>query len=285
MHNDPKPSCFVISPIGDKDTPTRKHADQALKYIFKKALSAEYHVIRADKISQPGMITSQILQAVQDSPLVLADLSEHNPNVFYELAVRHAVEKPIIHVIDTRWTIPFDVGNFRTIKYDLADPDSVHNAVRELKDQAEQVRADNWGETPIKLANIMRRTAEDTPQMLLLKEALEGISNIAARLTSVEGSVRAIDSPQVLWHTENIAGPRAGFGTGMLTFDNAADLAARAVIVDSGASEFSHPRGTGIMELIQPPGASRRRKFAYAPRSTRGGVVQAASKLDSKKKH
>jgi hypothetical protein len=185
MSSAQKPTCFVISPIGEKDSETRKHCDQALKYIFKKALSGDYKVIRADKISQPGMITSQILQAVQDSPLVLADLSEHNPNVFYELAVRHALEKPIIHVIDVRWSIPFDVGHFRTIKFDLRDPDSIHNAVKELKDQAEQVRAGNWGETPVKLANIMRRTMGDTPEMLLLKQAVEGIADVSARLESI----------------------------------------------------------------------------------------------------
>ncbi len=210
---------------------------------------------------------------------------KHNPNVFYELAVRHAVEKPIIHVIDGRWKIPFDVGPFRTIKYDLTDPDSIHNAVKELKDQAEQVRSGNWGETPIKLANIMRRTEGDTPQMLLLKEALEGISNVAARLTSVESAVRPTP-PAYVWQTatmRDLGIHATGFTPGMLTYDNANALAARVAMADSGASERLPALDTGAIGLIQPPGGRRKRKFAYAPRSKRGGVVEAPPKPDSKK--
>lgn len=127
MPSNQKRRCFVIAPIGDKNSDTRKRSDQALKHILKKALSDAYIVTRADEISEPGMITSQIPQAIQDSDLVIADLSEH-PNVFYELAVRHAVQKPVIHVIDERWTIPFDVAGFRTIKFDLTSLDSTDSA-------------------------------------------------------------------------------------------------------------------------------------------------------------
>jgi hypothetical protein len=59
-------------------------------------------VFRADQIDTPGMTTSQVLRAVQESDLVVADLTGHNPNVFYELAVRHAVENSVIHVIEPR---------------------------------------------------------------------------------------------------------------------------------------------------------------------------------------
>ncbi len=133
------------------------------------------------------MITSQVLRAVQESHLVVADLTEHNPNVFYELAVRHAIEKPIIHVIETRLSkIPFDIAGFRTIDFNLTDPDSIELAVERLKKYAEQAESGNWGETPIKLANIMRASKEDSPEMLLLKQAVEGISNVSARLANLE---------------------------------------------------------------------------------------------------
>ena len=130
-----KPSCFVVSPIGDPGSETRKRADKALTHVFEAALSDEYQITRADKISEPGMITSQILRALQDSDLVIADLSEHNANVFYELAVRHAVEKPVIHVIDSRWKIPFDVAGFRTIVFDFTDLDSVADAIKQLSNK------------------------------------------------------------------------------------------------------------------------------------------------------
>jgi len=188
MPNNERRTCFVIAPIGEKDSETRKRSDKVLAHVFVPALSDEYEVTRADKISQPGMITSQILQALQDSDLVIADLSEHNPNVFYELAVRHAVEKPIIHVTDPKWKIPFDVAGFRTIEFDFTDLDSVASAIEQIKEQVREIHAGNSGETPIKLANIMRRTKEDSPQMLLLKQVVEGVANISTRLASLERS-------------------------------------------------------------------------------------------------
>jgi hypothetical protein len=53
--------------------------------------------------------------------LVVADLSFHNPNVFYELALRHALGKPTVHVIRTQDRIPFDIEQFRTIRIDTTD--------------------------------------------------------------------------------------------------------------------------------------------------------------------
>jgi len=52
-------------------------------------------VIRADKISEPGIITTQIIGHIVDAELVIADLTDKNPNVFYELAIRHAIRNPI----------------------------------------------------------------------------------------------------------------------------------------------------------------------------------------------
>jgi hypothetical protein len=142
----PKKSCFVIAPIGPTGSDTRKRSDKVLKHIFRRALEEKYEVTRADEIDEAGMITSQILRAVQDSDLVVADLTETNPNVFYELAVRHAIEKAIIHVIDPRLSkIPFDIAGFRTIEFDITDPDSIDLAVGKLRKQAEQAELGKWG--------------------------------------------------------------------------------------------------------------------------------------------
>jgi hypothetical protein len=131
----PKKSCFVIAPIGPTGSDTRKRSDKVLKHIFRRALEEKYEVTRADEIDE-----------VQDSDLVVADLTETNPNVFYELAVRHAIEKAIIHVIDPRLSkIPFDIAGFRTIEFDITDPDSIDLAVGKLRKQAEQAELGKWG--------------------------------------------------------------------------------------------------------------------------------------------
>jgi hypothetical protein len=44
-----------------------------------------------------------------NDPLAIADLSDPNPNVFYELAIRQAIGKPLVQIIQKDEKIPFDV--------------------------------------------------------------------------------------------------------------------------------------------------------------------------------
>ncbi len=95
--------CFVIAPIGDEGSETRKRSDQILNHVITPtALSCGYEAIRADKISKSGMITMQIIQHLLDVPLVIADLTDYNPNVFYELAIRHVVNPPKVKALSLR---------------------------------------------------------------------------------------------------------------------------------------------------------------------------------------
>ncbi len=97
-----KKTCFVIAPIGDPDSDIRRRSDQILKHIIKPAVGkCGYDAIRADQISEPGMITHQVIEHVVGDPLVVADLTGQNPNVFYELAIRHAIRKPFVPLIRT----------------------------------------------------------------------------------------------------------------------------------------------------------------------------------------
>ena len=115
-------TCFVISPIGDEGTEHRKHADLVLSSLIEPALKAlGLTAVRADKISIPGMITGQVIDHVSRAKLIIADLSFGNPNVYYELALRHAIRKPAVQIIRTADRLPFDVGQFRTYQIDMTD--------------------------------------------------------------------------------------------------------------------------------------------------------------------
>jgi hypothetical protein len=116
-----KNTCFVIAPIGDEDSESRKHSDMVLEALVRRAIEKEWEVIRADQITSPGMISGQVVEHLLHSGLVIADLSFHNPNVFYELALRHAVGKPTVHLIRRGDAIPFDLKDFRTITIDTTD--------------------------------------------------------------------------------------------------------------------------------------------------------------------
>lgn len=114
--------CFYITPIGESGSEQRKHSDLFLSSLVEPALEQLHlRVVRADNIDKPGTITKQIIEYIIKSRLVIADLSFHNPNVFYELAIRHAVRLPVVQLIRTADRIPFDLSHIRTIQIDTTD--------------------------------------------------------------------------------------------------------------------------------------------------------------------
>ena len=128
--------CFVISPIGEEKSEIRIRADQILKHIIDPvAKECGFRAIRADKISKPGIITNQVIQHIIDDPLVIADLTDKNPKVFYELAIRHSIRKPLVQIIKKGEDIPFDVSVMRTIPIDHHNLDNVEEAKKEMKKQ------------------------------------------------------------------------------------------------------------------------------------------------------
>jgi hypothetical protein len=115
-------TCFYIAPIGDEGSEARKHSDLFLGTFVEPAVEEfGLTVVRADLIDKPGIITRQIIEYVMRSRVVIADLSYHNPNVFYELALRHAVKLPIVQIARLADRIPFDINQMRTIIIDTTD--------------------------------------------------------------------------------------------------------------------------------------------------------------------
>ncbi|WP_433942640.1 hypothetical protein [Brevundimonas diminuta] len=148
-------TCFYIAPIGDEGSEPRKHSDLFLGSIVEPALETfGLQVIRADSIDKQGIITRQIIDYIMRSRLVIADLSFHNPNVFYELALRHAIKLPIVQLIRSTDKLPFDVNQMRTISIDTADIYSLVPRIDSYRAEvANQVRraleADYVVDTPI----------------------------------------------------------------------------------------------------------------------------------------
>ena len=117
-----KQICFYITPIGADDSEQRKHTDLFLSSLVQPALEElGLTVVRADQIGEPGMITSQVLEYLRRSQLAIADLSYLNPNVFYEVALRHALRLPVVQLIRKADRLPFDVNQVRTLVFDTSD--------------------------------------------------------------------------------------------------------------------------------------------------------------------
>lgn len=88
------------------------------------------------------MITSQIIEYLMRSRLVVADLSFHNPNAFYEMAIRHACRLPIVQISRRKDRLPFDVNQVRTVVIDNTDIYTLVPKLETYKSEiATQVRA------------------------------------------------------------------------------------------------------------------------------------------------
>ncbi|MCH8549480.1 MAG: hypothetical protein LAT80_11440 [Balneolaceae bacterium] len=168
--------CFIICPIGESGSPNRIRSDALLKYVFTPVLSDKGYVpVRADQIPKAGMITTQIINLVAESPLVIADLTDGNPNVFYELAIRHATGRPYVQVIEIGEKIPFDTSGVRTIPIDHRDLDSVEACKNEIGKQIDHFHSGHKADSPISVATNVRLLQSDSEYAERLFEKLEEI--------------------------------------------------------------------------------------------------------------
>jgi hypothetical protein len=185
-------ACFVISPIGDEGSPTRQRSDKVLDYFIEPVVTEYgYEPVRADEIGDPGMITSQVIEYAVDSPLAIADLTNHNPNVFYELAVRHTYREPVIQIISSDESIPFDIADTRTIHIDIDDIESVETAKDEMREQIESIEDDEAHvETPISVARDLKQLRESgDPEDRSMAEIKEALTELRTSITTLQGQI------------------------------------------------------------------------------------------------
>lgn len=129
-------TCFVIMAISDQSNNGKVVSSIELKTkyndLIKEALTKfdpSMEIVRADEVAMPGSITSDIIGRIIHSDIVIADISYPNPNVYYELALRHATRAGTIIIKDANSPkAPFDIANLRYIEYE--------NSLSGLKDLA-----------------------------------------------------------------------------------------------------------------------------------------------------
>lgn len=120
-----KPHAFVAMPYGTKPGHDGKPVDFDRVYaeLIRPALEdAGCEVFRADEESRAGDIRADMFQELLVADLVVADLTLDNPNVWYELGVRHALRaRGVVLVQGPRPNQPFDIYTDRKLRYRLLD--------------------------------------------------------------------------------------------------------------------------------------------------------------------
>lgn len=183
---DKRKQCFVVSPIGKQDSDARIHADWLLEGIIKPVFEADYpefDIVRADTISAPGLIDTQIIEPLLDAELVIADITTLNPNVFYEIGIRHVMQKPIVHMHLEGENIPFDISIFRSIPFSRTSFHDIEKAKADLRKALAAVFLEGY-----KVDNPVTRTRarfefekSATPQDMVILNEIESLKSRVAK--------------------------------------------------------------------------------------------------------
>ena len=131
--------------------------------------------------------------------MVIADLTDTNPNVFYELAIRHAIRKPLVQIIKKGERIPFDVAGTRTIHFDHHDLDSVEAAKDGIIEQIKAAEENPEDiETPISVSlDLQFLRQSENPEERSLADLVSAITDVRNGLAKLEERVSMPDSGEI----------------------------------------------------------------------------------------
>lgn len=118
-----KPLCFVLMPFGKKTDAIGRTIDFDAIYrelIAPSVEAAGLEVIRADEEQMGGTIHKPMYERLMLCEYAIADVTGANPNVYYELGIRHALRPSSTVIIFAEKTVlPFDIAFLRGVPYQL----------------------------------------------------------------------------------------------------------------------------------------------------------------------
>lgn len=186
--------CFIISPIGPADSEVRHRANNVRDFVIKPAVEPlGYQVLRSDDVADPGLIVQQIVNTVVTAELVIADLTDLNPNVLYELAVRHETGRPVITIAESDTKLPFDVNQVRTIFFNHTNLRSADECKQRIQEQLQAIHQPGYQQSnPILLAKQLQEWTQSPNQDLKLSAVLlSAFADMSARLNRLESTLGA----------------------------------------------------------------------------------------------
>jgi hypothetical protein len=186
MDKQPK-SCFIISPFGDDNTSTRRATEGLIKAVIRPVLSElGFFVISSLDIDTPGSITDQVIKHLLNDDMVIANLTDLNPNVMYELAVRHAKRLQVVSLVRFGTKLPFDITSERTIFYndDMAGVIELREKLKSaVESSLKEERQDNPIYRAIKDEYIIQNIAKEEDKDVM-KYILKELQELSSRMPS-----------------------------------------------------------------------------------------------------
>ena len=107
--------CFVLMPFSETMDVQNVYGDHVKRVIEKRCgLRCE----RADDIYDISGVMQSVWEGINRARLIVADLTDRNPNVFYELGIEHTLGKPVVMITQSMDYVPFDLRHLRCIVYE-----------------------------------------------------------------------------------------------------------------------------------------------------------------------
>lgn len=123
-----KYKAFILIPLNNK-------FKNIFEIIIKKSLEENNFIVeRANDIQNIQNILKDIVESIINADLIIADLTDLNPNVLYELGIAHTVQKPTVLITQNIDEIPFDLKTYRVIPYsnEFNQAEILYNVLKDL---------------------------------------------------------------------------------------------------------------------------------------------------------
>lgn len=256
--------CFIISPLGTENSETRRKANGLINSVLKPTLSTfGFTVIAPHEITKTGSITVQVIELLLNADLVIANLTELNPNVMYELAVRHAKRLPVICLAENDTILPFDIATERAIFYSN-DMAGVEDLKRKLETHIEEAKDETDSDNPIYramhdfvLKEITAKTGDNAQKLIL--QTLSKLSLDVERLNNQRYSTSKLNITDISSRPREIEASVLRFNIGgeqwllILTIEG---VTLYEIFLKKGMDGFQLPvwvqKGWVIMDILEP---------------------------------
>lgn len=206
-----------------------------------------------------------MISAIISADLIVADLTDHNPNCFYELAIAHAYRVPVIHIIHEGQSMPFDIFDMRAIEYRTDDLDKADDAKQAVSAAVARLSKPGYEQrTPLTTArSIAEARAADRAEPALMAELLSELRATRDRLVGPSSEAEKHEAAEAEWNSrrqgvmDKVAELRAELSQVMRDLDAVDDvkrfqeLTARRDYLKTQIDNLSHHEV--LRRLYKPP--------------------------------
>lgn len=208
-----KKKCFIVMPIADMPGYEAGHFTRVYKHLIKPACeNAGFEVTRADDTKSTNVIILDILSQIYHADMVICDVSGKNPNVMYELGLRHAFGLPTVLIKDTITNRIFDTSSIRDVEYEHSlRVDTVGSKIDEISEAIKKTYADSLSPKEGYLNSVVALLGvspakvdkrEVSPETLMILETVSSLKHSVYKLVNDNSLKNSLEDRNLAYHLD-----------------------------------------------------------------------------------